>query len=301
MHAPYHIHFLHRKELDTEKWDACAHLIYGQSYYLDHMTERQWDALVMGDYEAVMPLTWKKKWGVRYLYQPEFTQQLGIFSKDPIPSQLTEAFLKELGRHYKFAEIFLNYLNKHPDLRPFTNFILHLNAPYHKLERQYKGKLKYSLTKARHASLQYAADIAPVTVHSLYIQLYGRRMPHVKAKAYSRFQTLCHFLQEKGQLLVRGVRDHRQQLLATALLLRDKNRLYLMQSAVTAEGRKEQAGHFLLDRLIHEFAGQPLILDFEGSEEPGIAFFYKNFGSEDQPYYFLRRNELGWPWRLFKQ
>jgi len=301
MHPPYHIHYLCRGDIDTEKWDACVHLVYGKSWYLDHMTDGGWDALIEGDYKVVMPLTWRRKWGVRYLYQPAFTQQLGLFATDTISHPVIDAFLEELGRHYRFAEIYLNYRNTHPVLQPFTNLILDLHTSYAELTAGYKQDLVNNLKKANRSSLQYTDDIDLTETLSLFQQHYSSRLPHLTRQDYHRFKGLCIALQKKGQLLLRGIVDVRRQLLATALLPRDNHRLYLMQSTVTSPGRREGANHFLLDRLIHEFAGQDLILDFEGSEKPGIAHFYRNFGSQDQPYYFFRHNRLGWPWRLFKK
>jgi hypothetical protein len=43
-----------------------------------------------------------------------------------------------------------------------------------------------------------------------------------------------------------------------------------------------------------------MILDFEGSDQPGIAHFYSNFGGVDQPYFCYRRNRLPWPVRWLK-
>ena len=59
------IKYLQHKEIDKAKWDACIEqapngLIYSYSWYLDAMS-KHWDALVLKDYEAVMPLTWNKK------------------------------------------------------------------------------------------------------------------------------------------------------------------------------------------------------------------------------------------------
>ena len=122
----------------------------------------------------------------------------------------------------------------------------------------------------------------------------------MKEDAYTRFAALCRFLQDKGQLLVRAITDDRQQPLATALLPRDNGRIYLLQSTSLPEGREKAANHLLLDRLIAELAGRPLLLDFEGSELPGIAHFYRNFGVHDQPYFFYRHNQLPWPLRVFK-
>src|SRR6266550_2768979 len=74
MHAGNHIHYLQRQDIDLIKWNACITaapngLIYARSFYLDAMTAEQWDGLVMGDYEAVMPLPWRRKFGFYYLYQ----------------------------------------------------------------------------------------------------------------------------------------------------------------------------------------------------------------------------------------
>ncbi|WP_431214603.1 hypothetical protein ACQ86N_07395 [Puia sp. P3] len=56
-----HIRFLEGKDIDARRWDACIEkasnrLVYGFHFYLDHMAGGQWSALVLGDYQAVMPL-----------------------------------------------------------------------------------------------------------------------------------------------------------------------------------------------------------------------------------------------------
>src|ERR1044071_9207251 len=92
-----HIQYLTYKEIDKVKWDACIDnadngLIYAYSFYLDHLA-LHWDALVFNDYEIVMPLTWNKKYGIYYLYQPFLTAQLGVFGKN-ISEEIFSKFLK---------------------------------------------------------------------------------------------------------------------------------------------------------------------------------------------------------------
>src|SRR5882757_2918986 len=86
MTAGNHIRYVKRQDLDLDAWDECirlspAGLLYARSFFLDAVTDGQWDALIMGDYEAVMPLTWNKKYGFTYLYQPHFVPVLGVFAK----------------------------------------------------------------------------------------------------------------------------------------------------------------------------------------------------------------------------
>jgi hypothetical protein len=299
------IRYLRRKEIDTRRWDDCilnatSALIYGRSFYLDEMTAGQWDALVLDDYQAVMPLTWRSKYGIRYLCQPAFTQQTGIFSPSPIGPALVEAFLRQLERHSRFAEIYLNYSNAHPSLSPRTNYILPLDAPYEQLSDRYKKDLVRNLRTSTRFGHTYLKEFNLNAVLRDFRREYGSSLPAIKEDDYRRFETLCIFLKEQGQLLTRAVLDERQQPLCSAVFLRDTRRFYLLHSTTLPAGRVTEANHFLLDQFIREWAGSPMILDFEGSDHPGIAHFYANFGGIDQPYFFYRRNELPWPIRWLK-
>jgi hypothetical protein len=299
------IRYLRRQEIDADKWDRCIGaaanaLIYARSFYLDHMAPGKWDALVLGDYRVVMPIPWNRKWGIHFACQPPFTQQLGIFASGEIAPSMTGAFLSCLAEHFRFAELFLNYRNPYPSLRSHTNYILDLNTPYPQLAGGYKKDLVRNLKEAASASFTYIRDFELSTALSMYRERYGPRTPHVKEASWQRFSTLCSFLRQREQCILRAVRDSKGKVLATALFLVGEGRMHLLQSTNLPEGRDTGANHFLLDRVIAEFAGQPLLLDFEGSDLAGIAHFYANFGSHDEPYFFYRLNRLPLPLRWLK-
>jgi len=298
-----HIRYLERKDIDAHRWDTCIEkasnrLVYAFHFYLDHMAAGQWSALVLGDYEAVMPLPWRRKWGFRYIYQPAFTQQLGVFGAHIDPAW-TDTFLHNLHSKFRFAELYLNHKNTTPE--PRVNYVLHLEAPYDVLTTRYKKDLVRNLRLATAATPNYLCDYDLTTVLDSYHSQYAQRLPYFQPEDYRNFEKLCRLMQTRGQLLVRAATGPQQQLLATALLFRDADRLYLLQSTTLPDGRKKEANHFLLDQLIREFAGSGLTLDFEGSDQPGIAHFYANFGSINQPYFFYRYNYLPWPARLLKR
>jgi len=297
------IQYLKQQQIDKEKWDACISasantLIYGYAFYLDSMAG-QWDALVMNDYEAVMPLTWNRKWGIAYLYQPAFTQQLGIFSRSVAPGELLPVFIARIKQHFRFAEIFLNYQNAFKELLPRTNFILSLEGNYTITSKGYSRDAIKNIRRAEKFDLQYEImnDFHIATGH--YKELYAARTRHIKDNDYYNFEQLCSIAQKKSMLVVRQVTD-KQELLASALLLQNNNRLYLLQSATLPAGRLKEANYFLLDNIIREFSNRACILDFEGSDIPGIAHFYSNFGAVNQPYYFMRYIRLPWPLKRFK-
>jgi hypothetical protein len=63
-------------------------------------------------------------------------------------------------------------------------------------------------------------------------------------------------------------------------------------SSVTEQGKKMLANYFLYNEVIREFSGNSYILDFEGSDLPGVAYWYEKIANFNQPYFFLRYNHL---------
>lgn len=297
------IQYIERKEIDIAKWNRCIGsaengLIYGYSWYLDHMAEH-WDALVLNDYEAVMPLTWKKKFSFRYLYQPPFCQQLGVYGKRAIYDNHVPGFLSAAQQAFRFIEICLNFDNPHTGTVTKNNFILHLNKSHEQLYQDFKYNLKYDISKAQKEALSYHTLPDYTKVIELYRAAYGKRFMHVTNADYNRLRNLCGYLYNRGDLIVRATGSG-NNLLALSLLLFMDRRLYLLLSVTLPEGRRSRANHFHINALIQEFSNQALILDFEGSDIPGVAHFYKSFGAVNQPYYYFRSNHLPPPVRWLK-
>jgi hypothetical protein len=257
---------------------------------------KHWDAIVLNDYEAVMPLTWNKKYGIAYLYQPPFTQQLGIFSKVKTDHAIQQLFIDEVKQRFRFAELYVNF----PVDNAQVNFVLPLQQPYQLTRQYYKNDLVKNLKHAAKFKLSYVlSDDVQAAIH-IYQLHYADRTPHVKQQDYERFLALCQSAKQQNLLLIRTILNSEGNLLAVALLLKDKHRIYNLLSTVTKEGRQCEANHFLFDKLIQEFSEQNIVLDFEGSSIAGIADFYQKFGAVNEPYFLLRYNHLPWPVKYFK-
>jgi hypothetical protein len=298
------VSILQRSEIDIGKWDttiqhAKSSLIYGYSFYLDNMATN-WSALIIGDYEVVMPLPFRKKWGISYLYQPAFTQQLGMFSSRDITAAETTACLLKVRQHFKFAEIYINYLNNVPGSAPRQNLIIELDRGYDHVRSNYKKDLLKNLKLAESKKLLYAPGDLDTSLEN-YRRQYAKRVPHVTDRDYKAFGNLCRTAAINDELIIRAVSDETGKPVCSALLIQKANRLVLLQSYNSSKGRSYHANHFLIDRLIREFSTGSFILDFEASDIPAIAHFYSNYGAVNQPYYFYKYNLLPWWIRLFKK
>ncbi len=298
------IQYIKRKDIDHEKWNQCIEqaengLIYGYSWYLDHLAEN-WDALVLNDYEVVMPLIWRKKYGIKYLYQPPFCQQSGLFGKTAIIQSQISNFLTIAQHTFRFIEICLNFNNPHEKTFRKNNFILPLQIPYEQIQTNFTTKLKYNLSRAQKENLHFRVLSNPHKVIDLYQKSYGSRFQHVSPADYSRFKKLCDFLSPEGSVITHETVLNDKPL-ALSLLLLAMNRLYLIISVTLPEGRLLRANHFHLNEVIKVFSNRELLLDFEGSDLPGVGHFYESYGSLNQPYYFYRHNQLPPPIRWLKR
>ena len=292
------ITYCSRSEIDAQKWDNCINsadngLVYALSTYLDHMAVN-WDALVLGDYVAVMPLTWNKKYGIYYLFQPFLCASLGLFGRN-IDQDLLERFLTAIPKRFRYFDIYLNPGNNFSipgfPFQPRMNHELSLLASYENLKAGYRNSYKQLLKRfyaggnkaEKNISIEEVTELARQQLNPLF---------NVPEADYQKFSTLFTHLQSKGKALTYGVRDKQGALLASGCFLYHGDRVYYVLAGNHPNGRTLGASHAMLDTFIQDHAGQRLTLDFEGSDVSRIAFFFKGFGATELPYPGLRLNRL---------
>lgn len=293
------IRFLERGQINSDMWDSLIRqssngLVYALTPLLDKLSPG-WCALVYGDYETVMPLTQGSKYGVRYLYQPPFLQQLGVFGE--ISLEITSQFIAAAKQHYRFAEIHLNHACQCPGTSAKQNFILPLDRTYEQIAGGFSTAHSKNLKRAANAGLGYVHSKAIESNVNLNYRLIGTNIGSVKRSHYDAIIEIAGTAPE--HVICREVWKD-EDLQASCVCFIDHRRIYFIMSTVTEKGKYNQANHYLIDQLIREFAGQHMLLDFEGSDIPGVAEFYRCFGAINEPYYFLKWNNLPWPLRLFK-
>ncbi len=293
------IQILHSKEIDPEKWDHCINnssnsLIYAGYNYLTNQCIN-WSGLIINNYHTVLPLPWKKKWGIRYIYAPAFIQQLGFFG-NLVDLPITQ-IMDRIKEFAKFGDLFLNYQNKellsNLDFVEKTNYILGLDNSYPKIHSNYAQDLLKNLQKSEKHNLQYLQTVSIENTIEQFQINYQNRFPQFNTKTFQNLKNTCKELAENNQCFTRSVcYETTDQVISTALLLRDNKRLYLLLNSTSLTGRSLSANHFLIDSIIREYCEEALIFDFEGSERKGIKDFYQSFQPINQPYFHVRFNNL---------
>ena len=298
MSSSGHIQYLSHKELNKTKWDACIDnadngLIYAYSFYLDHLA-KHWDGLVLDDYEAVMPITWNKKYGIHYLYQPFLAAQLGLFGKNINP-KLMETFLKLIPAKFKYWDIYFNHGNV-LDLEKFnlyqrSNYMLYLDKPYQELYNGYRENIQRNIKKAEQAECSVQKDFDVEKVIKLALQQM-RGYTKESGENVKRFRKLYKHLHQQEKAITYGVVSSQNELLASCVFFFSHNRAYYILVGNHPKGKTVGASHALIDAFIKDHAGKNIFLDFEGSDIPNLAFFYSSFGAEEEEYAAIHLNKL---------
>jgi|688.fasta_scaffold154381_3 hypothetical protein len=280
---------IRRNEIDEAKWNDLiakhpSALPYAYTWYLDAVCE-QWEALVNDDYSAVMPLPLFKKYFFNVVYQPNFCQQLGVFSVSNDEALVSE-FYAVLKKHFFFYHLQQNFVvskisNQQSTERP--NFELQLTGDYDSLAQNFNSNTKRNIQKAKQAELTCS-----ITENSFdeFLSFSEQQLAGQKSTVV---ENLLRALLQNHMLLIPVVKESSGSTVAANLMIKCANRIIHLIPIVSDEGRKNGAMHFLLSEVIRNFSEKSIVLDFEGSSVTSIAQFYKGFGAQEKPFLEVRK------------
>ena len=297
------IRYLQHNQIDRERWNDCIRrsvnsLVYAFSWYLD-IVSPGWDGLVEDEYTSVFPLTHHAKAGIRYLRQPFFCQQLGIFSANMMTGDLVTQFLRAIPARFRFTEIHLNYLNKvDPGLFQCTmrlNHELELIKPYDQISAGYSQNTRRNIRKAHEAGIMVSRKIDPDVLITLFRENFGKQEAKLGYRNYVTIRNLIVHCIRNNAGIVMGAGGAGGSPDAAAFFLRDRDRFIFLFSATDYKTRDNGSMFLLLDTFIREHSGRPMLLDFEGGNDAGLERFYKSFGARENRYPSVRINRLPAP------
>ena len=291
------IDFLKRKEIQVEKWDRLiagspAETIYPYCWYLDAVSDN-WSALVVDDYRFVMPVVWKKKAGMKYMYQPFYTQQLGVFSREYVDPELIRKMLRILYKKFRFAGMNFNAKNLVGEEDPFivddkSNYVMLLNQDYDSQYRGFSTNAKRNIRK----SIEFSDLVEKNLPVDELVRL--KRENDVFKRSEEDYRWLVNLfetIQQRGAGKIYAIRTGREITAAAFFAFSNTRAIYLL-SASSQEGTERRGMFRIIDAFISDHAGSGVILDFEGSNIPSVARFFGGFGAQPEIYQGVSFNRL---------
>ena len=293
------IRFLAKKEINLSRWDACVAadpscLPYALSWWLDAATGGNWDGVVMDDYRVVMPLPRGKFLG-RYsqVQRPSFTQQCGPFGQLQ-PGDVRQ-LLTELPSRYLSLKLPLTDRVIREEVpagfssRERTNYVLDLSPDFSILHQGFHKVLRRKLRRNGPAILSSAA---PKDIIELYRQSAGQKAG-LKPKHYLKIAAIITAAQRNDAAICCRLDDAENGFLAAGFFPFYRGRLLITFAASTSTGYAKEGMARMIVALIKANHGPGKLLDFEGSDIPGVAEFFRSFGPVERNYLAVEKKGVG--------
>lgn len=290
--------YLKHTEINKATWDKTIFnsgngRINAFSWYLD-IVSPNWDAVVNDEYQVVMPVTWKRKYGFKYVIQPLFSQQSGVFFKSESDVTKISEFLNFVIKKCPFISINLNTFNHIVESKNFNKKKrqgqeLLLNRNYNDIRQNYSPSNQKNIRRAGKFELKFDDNI---DLNEFITSKFQNIAVQVIPEQLELLKRLIAELKKQDCVEISGIRNSQNNLITTGCFLKFKNRIYFLTSATTLEGKEKKAMFALVDGLIQKYAGSDYVLDFVGSNIDGIAYFNKGFGATDYQYYQINGGYL---------
>ncbi|MBD3905108.1 hypothetical protein NAL32_11300 [Chryseobacterium sp. Ch-15] len=274
-------------EIDFEKYTQCLENSAQRKYsatkqFLDISSDKKWELLVYNDYEAVMPIPYVFKSGVKIIHNPMLCQQLGVFSKED-NVEINEQFLSFLEKNYLIRIYTFNEFNHFKtSLKSKKNYLIlpnDYNTVYSKYSPKRKRKLRLDeevIKNSEIKNISFSQAESFIKENFLgadkdedvdsFINIF-KNMYEANCLNFSAF-----YLNHKIiNIIVTYFDDFTVSLLGT---FNDK------------ESVKVSGASTLIDNCIKENISTK-IFDFEGSELPNVEEFFRGFRPELRPYHLI--------------
>ena len=302
------IRFIKRADIDRLKWDSCVHYannghVFGYTWYLDNTAE-DWDGLVEGNYESVLPLIWKDAPdGTKYLTLPHLVPAAGIYSVHVLSEVRVAAFKNAIPPTFNLGTLrFLpgTRISGWSDTtRSVSGYRLYVNETYEVLSAAYSSELTAKLDSASNKGLRPRhTPPKPEEVAAFFRKHHPRG--NKDTASFHAMQRIMYNALHRGIGFSSAIVDGQGHALAMDFFLFSHGKLLSLTPVSTRNGRKLGALEMLFDLMIQTQAGRPLILDFNLFEN---AEFPMSFGAHHVAHHEAGPGLPGkkpsgwWPWK----
>ena len=266
---------------------------------------KHWDVLLVennGRIDGALPYLTGKRFGLRFILQPQLTQFCGPWfnhPKDEDSSAFERRVGDELARQLENLHIALFLQHFAPtitDCQPFLQKGYQLNPrityrfdpiPNPEVLPTLAAKDRRRGIDAVREAYQIDKTVGVDEFVDFHIGYWERRSGKdlLSRNFLSRIITTALGRQ---QALLYGLRDPDGHLMAARFVVFDSHCAHSLLSALHPEALRNSMT-VLTWEIISDLYSRTKIYDFEGSMDPGIAHFYRSFGSTKTTYYEITR------------
>ena len=273
---------------------------FHQSWWLDVVAKSSWNYKIEIEDDntfGVLPYLAERKFGFRFLGMPPYTPFLGpsIISrkeKSEIKLELIRSLLHQLPRYHVFKQ---NMIIDKSNLNVFEEdgFSLSKRVTYKILTEVPEDNLWKKISSTRKNLInrgEKKLEVREGERVTEFIKIQEKTFSRKGIKPPQSLEMLKKLVYKSvemnsGILLMAGSKNDPNDCQAAGFFVWDKHTMYYIAGGYDDSDKKGEAMSFLLWNGILLAKEKNLTFDFEGSMVPGIAEFFRSFGSEASTYY----------------
>lgn len=269
---------LKHSDIDFKKYSFCIENSGQKKYsaekeFLDVVCQKNWEVLVYGDYEAVMPIPYTKKFGKKIVVHPFLCQQLGVFSKED-SKDLNDKFLQFLLKNYDVLYYAFNDANHtSKKLLQRKNYLI-FPENYELVRKRYspKRKRKLRIDEENIPKIRIEKQVAFADAKK-YIE--KNLLGIEKENDLKKFFQILNDFSEENALKFYGFYFEKQLVNLIALHC-SENTVALLGTFNEKDFIKLSGASILIDEAIKDHI-ENKIFDFEGSDLANVEEFFRGF------------------------
>lgn len=288
------LRLIENKDIDLFKWDSCIlnsinGLPYAYSWYLN-IISNEWNALVLDNYDAVMPLLEEKFFTfLPYLREDMLAPQLGIFTKKLLTKENKEAFFEALTKRYFWLRMGLNKLSvtTNPVFKNKVKerFELDLINTYQRIEKNYHPQLKDKLKQAQNQKITVVKGLMPNDLLKLIHSKHFKVGPSFIVSMRILASTALRY--RIGQIY--GAYTRQNNICGAILFLKSNKKAIMLVTAFTDEALASHAIEYMVDYYLKLHAENDLTFIFENIGHRQMFIDYAEFGSKKMSYQVIKQ------------
>ncbi len=275
------------QEIDFQKYNNCIENSIQKNFYakkenLDFLS-KNWELVVYGDYEAVMPIPFVKKTFLKIVIMPLFCQQLGIFGNSD--TEINQQFLNYFKANYNVLHYAFNFYNEfETTINKRKNFVIPVQEyAFLRRKKYFKGR------KSTVKTAQYLEFRELLSSSDILDFIKNNFKGLEKEGDLDFFMRYMNYLDKNNKLKMFG--SYFENQLTNITILIDDDNSYSLLGLINSEEHKDHNGaSFLIDRIL-DMNIERKVFNFMGGSIRGIEVFFKSFGSELQEYQVIQNSK----------
>ncbi len=269
---------------------------YADHQFLDIVSNRKWFLLVYGNYEAIMPVSYVRKYGYTFVLMPKLCQQLGVFSEKDDP-KVNQKFYDFLDQNFLVAIYAFNGDNQFSQhVQRKTSYLIRKND-YSTVKKNYSGHRRRNVRMIGDwvGNIKVKNDWQEIDKSFFVKNIKGTSKDADNLQYLHIFEKL---LENKiGHLRILQFKNSVQSFV---YLYEGKNRRYLSLFINRIPQINPNFPSIMIDHCLQEFINDK-DFDFMGSEIENVAKFNERFGSFSYKYPLLCNDKFTLLKKLWKK